>query len=186
MFIYFLVMLCFGLLMLITLFLGGGDHDVSHEVTLVDHDTAAPSIHETQGTSHSSGLLQGWLSLKVISAFGTGFGATGWVATANGLSQGWSLACAIGSGLVIAFLIRLLIQSLRKSECNSSFSRSQLVGKQGTVILGILDGQTGEAQFVINGELVSVPAKSDDGKAISQGVQVSVVASGAVMVVKKA
>jgi membrane protein implicated in regulation of membrane protease activity len=131
-------------------------------------------------------MLQGWLSIKVISAFGTGFGAAGLIASANGLPYGWSLACAIGSGVVLAIIIRFLIGCFRKAECNSSFSRSQLVGKQGAVILGILDGAIGEAQFVHGGELVSVPSKSEDGKAIPQGSQVIVVSAGSVMVVRKA
>ena len=184
MFAYFLIMLFFGLFMIVTMFIGGGDHDVGHEVTLADHDTDSPSVHETHGTVHSSGLLQGWLSLKVISAFGTAFGAAGLVASANGAPVWISLACSVASGFVVAFVVRLFIRAFRSAECNSSFSRSQLVGKQGSVIMAILEGMIGEAQFSNNGELVTVPAKSEDGKAIAQGTRVVVVASGSVMVVK--
>lgn len=185
MFTYLLIMLFFGGLMLITMFIGGGDHDVSHEVHL-EHDVGHDAGYSTpQGTVHSSGLLQGWLSVKVIAAFGTAFGAAGLVAMANKVPHGWSLLIAIGSGIVLAFLIRMLIGIFRRSECNSSFSRAQLVGKTGTVTLGILEGKIGEAQFSFNGESVSVPVKSEDGKEISQGTQVTGTAYGAIMIVKR-
>ena len=121
---YLLIMVFFGLLMLITMFLGGGDHDISHEVTLEHEIGGHDAGHDTQqGTVHSSGMLQGWLSIKVIAAFGTAFGAAGLVSRAYGVSHGRSLWIAIAAGLVLAFLIRILIRSFRNSECNSSFSR---------------------------------------------------------------
>lgn len=171
-FTYLMIALFFGGFMIISLFLGGGDHDVDHEAILghdgVNGDSCHDTIHDHDGSLKLSGMLQGWLSIKVISAFGTAFGSAGAIAVANGFG-GIAIWCAIGSGLVIAILCRGLMMALYKSECTTSNNRSSIVGTTGTLTIGIVDSNLGEAQFNINNELVAVPVRSCDGKSIRTG-----------------
>jgi len=170
-FMFVLIALFFGGLMLITLFMGG--HDAS-----VDHDLA-------HGHGVDGGGWQAWFSLKVISAFGTAFGAAGAIATVNARTAPWATFIALLSGAVIGFLVKWLIAFLSGQEGSAAFRRTELAGKEGMVVLGILDGGIGEAQFMVDGQIVNLPARSSDGKAIGQGAKIVVDAVGSVLTVKK-
>lgn len=170
-FAYIIIALFFGCLMLIGLLFDGGD---AH----IDHDAAG--LGDSDGGGFSS-----WFSLKVISAFGTTFGSSGAIAVANNVVGPLALAIALLSGVVIGYIVKRLICFLSSQEGSAAYNRASLAGQHGTLTMGILDDGVGEAQFVVDGQLVSHPARSCDGKAIHQGETVVVENVGSVLSVKR-
>jgi membrane protein implicated in regulation of membrane protease activity len=170
-FMFCLVAFFFGGLMVIGLLFGGGDHSLDH------------SLEHGHGESSESGW-SGWFSIKVISAFGTAFGTSGALATLNDATKPFAILIAVFSGLVIAALVKRLIGFLMRNESSAAFDRSALLGKEGSIVLGIEAGGIGEAQFLVGGQLVTLPAKSADGKPVAQGSTVVVEAAGSVLVVR--
>lgn len=171
-FVYCTFAFLFGGVMVISLLLGG--HDTS-----VDHDVS-------HGHAEGGGGWQAWLSIKVISAFGTAFGASGAVASLHPTTSSWAILIALASGYVCGWGVKVVISFLGSQEGDASFSRSDLADKEGTIIMGILEGdEIGEAQFVVGGQVVNFPVKSRDGKSICQGDRIVVETVGSVLVVKR-
>lgn len=163
----------FGGIMILSL-LFGGDHDVS-----ADHDIS-------NGHAEGAGEWHAWLNIKVISAFGTAFGASGAIASVNNCTMPISIAIALASGFVCGLAVKNLVGFMHRQVGNAIFNRSELTGKEGTIVMGILDGnEIGEAQFLVAGQLVNFPAKSLDGRPIGQGEKIVVDTVGSVLVVKR-
>lgn len=162
---------CFVLLMISLLVGGDGDVEIDHDFD-VDHDADAG------GGYH-------WLSFKVFMAFGTAFGAAGAIARSYDVHRSYSVLIAIAAGLVLAFIAERLVSFFYQQQASSSFSSGELLGRKGSVILGILPGGTGEVQVSIRGGTVSRPARSQDGDEIRQGETVEIVATGSPLTVRK-
>lgn len=172
-FIYITLAFLFGGVMLISLLLGGHDASVDHDVSHGGH-------------AEGGGGWQAWFSIKVLSAFGTAFGASGAISSIHANTAAWSIPIALGSGFVCGFVVKTLIGFLGNQEGNATYSRTDLAGQEGTIIMGILEGdEIGEAQFIVDGQIVNFPAKSSDGKSISQGEKIVVETVGSVLVVKR-
>ena len=171
---FVLVAVFFGGLMTMSLIFGGGDGPE------LDHDVDTGS-----GAGGESGGWSGWFSIKVMAAFGTAFGAAGALALVGGAPRAWALAIAALSGVVIGYSVKLLTSYLKRQEMSGSYNRASLAGQKGTMICGAINGGIGEAQFIVDGQMVNMSAKSTDGKSISQGEQVVVETVGSVLLVSR-
>src|SRR3989338_7870973 len=151
----------FFLVLLITLLLGG---DADHDADVSGHDG-----------DHGGETIHHWLSLKVVSAFGTGFGAAGGIANIGGLSLFWQTGVGLAVGIAMAAIVDALIAFLYRQQSTSNFDTSELIGKPATVTLGILPGKIGEVSIRYAGANIAKPARSQRSQAnISQGTVVKV------------
>jgi hypothetical protein len=174
-FTYCLIAIMFACFMIFSLFYGdfGGDFDVEADV---DGDI---------GDSYTGSGWSGWISMKVMAAFGTAFGASGAIVQAHASIASFALPVAIFSGLIIAFLVKKLVDFLKKQEGDSVYNRNSLLGLEGTMLLGVTGNDIGEAQFVYESQLASFPARSKGGEEIKNGDKIIVVSVSSILTVEK-
>lgn len=147
-----------GFLVLMMSLLLGGDHDVDADG---DFDTDADG---DMGGGHH------WLSLKVLSAFATAFGASGAIARAYDVSVPWSMAIGLAAGFIIASIADFIIMLFFKQQASSSFSIQNLNGLEGIVTLTIQPNQYGEVSVHYQGNNITRRAKcSNPNESIPQG-----------------
>ena len=127
----------------------------------------------------------GWISMKVISAFGTTFGAVGAIVQSHASVSAFALPSAILSGFIIAFLVKKLVDFLKRQEGDAVYNRTSLLGLEGTMLLGVTGNDIGEAQFIYESQLASFPARSEGEEEIHNGDKVIVVAVSSILTVKK-
>jgi membrane protein implicated in regulation of membrane protease activity len=129
----------------------------------------------------------GSLSPVAIASFVTAFGAFGLLSLGLfNATQPWSLAWAIGGGIIVAALAHFAFSYFLIRPQGSSEVRTQdIVGAVAEVTAPIPADSVGSVTFVAQGGRVSYPAKSADGVAIARGVTVVVEkATGGVLVVR--
>jgi len=155
--------------LLLTLMLGGGDHDFDHDA---DHDG---------GSDHH------WFSLKVLSAFATAFGASGAIARAYGLPHGWALIAALAVGCIVGSIADFIITLFFRQQASSLISADQLVGRAGAVTLTIPPDSYGEVTVEFAGQSFSRRARSENAAtSIRAGERVEILtASSSEFMVRK-
>lgn len=159
-----------GFFMLMIMLIFGGDHEVEFDHDFdIDHDVDL----DTDSGHH-------WLSIKVISAFMTAFGAGGAIAHIYGLSVGWSVLIGIGAGIIVAAIVETLLSFFYSQQSTSSYRVTQLAGKPGTVTLTILPGRIGEVAVQMADANIRKPARSQNpAEEIGQGESIVVVSADA-------
>ena len=159
-----------GFLILLVTLLFGGDAD-----TDVDMDGDADGDFD-----HDGGAGHHWLSVKVLSAFITAFGAGGAIARAYDASMLWSIVTGLVLGLIVGFVADFIIVLFYRQQTTSSFSVGKLAGKTGTVALPILKGKFGEVTVNYKGNSITRRAKNTDAEEeIGQGTLVEIVTADA-------
>ena len=160
-----------GFLVLLGSFLLGEviqlDHDLSGEVGAgADHDLSTDNLGEPS-----------WFSLKVITASMVGFGASGYIASANGIPDALAWPVALAGALAIgAGTFYLVLKPLAKQQSNSLLSRESYRGLAGEVTLAITDTQPGLVRFRDrNSALVTQRAVLADGGPLPAGAKVLIV-----------
>ena len=150
-----LVALVFQLIL--TLVFGMDDVD---GVDLVDHD---------------SGM--GIFSVRGLTAFFTGFGWTGVIATEQGLGLPVTilLSLVVGGSLMIA--IYVMMRSFMRLQSSGTLDYGNATGQMGTVYLTIppLHGAGGQIETMIQGRLVTAEALQKGSAPIQPGTKVKVV-----------
>lgn len=152
-----------GFFFLLVSALFGGDHDggvdgaADHEM---DHD-AGPSP----------------FSLRVISMFLTGFGATGAVGMAYGLKYPISSALGVVMGVVMGYAAFKLIQFFMRQQSSSTVGDDDMVGVVGEVSVAIPKGGIGQVGLTVKGQRRYPSARATGETAIEEGVAVKVVHS---------
>lgn len=132
-----------------------GDHDVGHEV---EHGHGGPSF----------------FSMRIIAALATGFGGAGAIARYYELSYPLASIIGIASGFAIAFVVYSIVKVLYKQQATSGHALTELVGKTAKVSVGIPESAAGEITLTHKGATVCEPARSEDGKAVSNGAIVTI------------
>lgn len=162
-----------GFLVLMVTLMFGGDHDV-------DMDADADLDHDFDSGHH-------WLSVKVLSAFATAFGASGSIARAYDISVPWSIAIGLVFGFIIAATADFIIVLFYRQQISSTFSIENLAGKLGTVKLTIQPGQFGEVAVYYRGNNITRRAKCQDAEeSVEQGELVKLIlADASGFIVKK-
>ncbi len=152
------------LFLIVMLFVGeifGGDHDVGgHEVPTDAGDHGGPS----------------WLSARIMAAFLTAFGVGGVVARYYSLSHPAASGVGVVAGVVMAGIVYQFARLLYSQQASSEVRMSALVGRYAEVSVAIRKDGVGQISLTYGGERSEHIARSDDGRALSQGT--SVVISG--------
>ena len=153
---------CFLLLLGSMLF--GHDHDADHDHD-VDHD---------HGGDHGAGNMS-IFSVKIILAFGVGFGAGGFIGARNDLSWlGSSLSGLVG-GLVVGGIGYLFLNALYTRQASSTVQTKQLVGATGIVDTSIDAGSVGRIVVSLPSGRETFLAKSATGKPLALNTPVKIV-----------
>ncbi|MEW5855014.1 MAG: hypothetical protein AB2A00_39930 [Myxococcota bacterium] len=110
-----------------------------------------------------------------LSALLCGFGCGGFLGIKLGLPELLALVPAVGLGAVMwigsAFITRLIT---RLGSGGRSAKASGYVGEQATVTVAIPEHGVGEVTFTSQGEVVSAPARSNNGGAIPSQTVVTI------------
>ena len=119
-----------------------------------------------------------WLSIfKPINiiAFITVLGGVGLIGIKNEINQTINFCIALGSGLIVSFLInRFIVIPLQKAENTSAPTYEDLIGLKATVITTIFENGFGTISYSFKGNKYTSPAKHLDGKAIKKGEKVRI------------
>lgn len=128
------------------------------------------------GAHPSAGHHVSPLNMGTIAAFLAWFGGTGYLITRFYSlwfvsTLGLALAAGVGGGYIVyLFLAKVLMKS--REDMNPA--DYEMVGVLGTVAGAIRAGGTGEILFSRDGARHASPARSEDGRAISNGEEVVV------------
>lgn len=158
----FLFLFAFGLIFSIaTLVFGAGDDIPGLDLFGGDH----------------SGHTHGPFSLSAIMVFLTWFGAAGYIARTWGGAAAWiALPVATAVGVVGGAAIWVLLSKiLPRGESRLDPARYDLVGTVAQVTSSIREGGTGEIVYTLDGKRRVDGARSEDGKPILNGKEVSIV-----------
>jgi membrane protein implicated in regulation of membrane protease activity len=150
-----------GFFFLIVSALFGGDSDQSFDGDQ-DHDVG-----------HDAGPSP--FSLRVISMFLTGFGATGAVAMASGLKYPASSALGLVMGALMGFAAFKLIQFFMRQQASSTVADDDMVGIVGEVSVAIPKGGVGQVGLTVKGQRRYPSARATGEAAIEEGTAVKVV-----------
>lgn len=132
---------------------GDQDHDVGHD--------AGPSP----------------FSLRVISMFLTGFGATGAVGMAYGLKYPLSSFLGVVMGALMGFAAFKLIQFFMRQQSSSTVADDDVVGVVGQVSVAIPKGGVGQVGLTVKGQRRYPTARAAGDATIEEGVAVKVIHS---------
>ena len=154
-----------GFFFLIVTALFGGDHDADHGFE-GGHD-AGPSP----------------FSLRIISLFLTGFGATGAIARSYGMGYPLSSAAGVATGFVVGFAGLKLVGFFMQQQASSTVTDEDLVGTVGQVSVAIPAGGLGQVGLTVKGQRIYPSARAAGDAAIEDGAQVKVVRSAGNQVV---
>jgi len=153
---------CF-LLLLISMFFGHDhDHDADH-----DHDVS----HDHEGGHGNMSVF----SVKVILAFGVGFGAGGYLGARNDFLWLGSSLCGLGGGLTIGGIGYAFLNALYTHQGSSTVRTSQLVGATGIVDTTIDPGAVGRIVVSLPSGRETFLAKSATGRRLPLNTPVKIV-----------
>ena len=130
---------------------GDADHgDDSHdsasdhaEADGSDESHASRVAHDTREKGNI--LLKALQWLRSLFYFALGFGPVGWFGSYRGTGFGETLAYALGCGVIVAVLARVVMR-LQNNELNSEISDKDLLLKPATVTVKIPAGKIGRVR----------------------------------------
>lgn len=163
-------MLIFGMIALIGLVvylfmsIGGHAADAAHDM-----------VHGDTGHDGDNGHMVSVFSPRVVAIFMMGFGATGALARYSGCSYITSCFYALCVGFTVGGIMWAIAGFFAKSQSNSLFKTSDLVGQIGTVDVTIDHFNPGEVSIQYSGRTGVYTARSKGGKSIGKGHQVKVI-----------
>jgi membrane protein implicated in regulation of membrane protease activity len=150
--------------LLVMLFLGdvfGGDHDLSHDISVghgdVDHG-GGPSLFST----------------RVIASFFTAFGVGGIVARYYGLSHPAASGVGIVAGIVMSSVVFQFAKILYSQQASSELRMTGLIGQEAEVSVAIPATGVGQVALTSGGQQSEHIARSADGLPIARGQPVTI------------
>jgi hypothetical protein len=163
--IVFIILACLGFFFLVLSLILGEIFDFAHEVA-IEHDISIDHDGDMGGPSV--------FSSRIISAFITGFGASGAIASYYGRS--WIVSSLIGLcfGLVAAGIVYAVVSVMYRQQAGSGVSLAEMVGMSATVSVAIPREGFGQITLIIKGSQVEHFARSADGESIKHGVSVKI------------
>jgi hypothetical protein len=130
------------------LMLGGGDVDADADVDMdVDADVDAGGGHGSHG---GHGGTHDLLSLRAITSFLTFFGLAGWGGTEAGWSTPVTMGVAVGSGLVMLFVVAAMTTLHRRVYSQGNVEPANAVGQNARVYLRIPKKGAGEGKITVS------------------------------------
>jgi len=119
-------------------------------------------------------LLNIFKPINIVS-FITVFGGVGLIGIKNELNQAINFCIALGSGLIVSFLInRFIVIPLQKAENTSAPTNEDLIGLKATVITTIFENGFGTISYSFKGNKYTSPAKHLEGKEVKKGEKVRI------------
>jgi membrane protein implicated in regulation of membrane protease activity len=152
----FLAIAAVGFLVLMLSLFFGGIFD--HLEGGVDHDHGGP----------------GFFSTRVISVFGTAFGAVGAIATHYRLDPLPASAIGFAGGVVLATPIFLFARFLYGQQASSQSLAGDLLGQVGRITVAIPAGGIGQVRCRVGEELIDKVARTRHGEPIPENASVRV------------
>ena len=157
----------FGFLILAAmLFLGeltGGDHDIG------GHDLGG---HDVGG--HADGGGPSVFSARIMAAFLVAFGVGGVVARYYDLSHPAASGVGVLSGVAMSALVYQFAKVLYSQQASSEVVMTSLVGRSAEVSVAIREGGVGQVSLTFGGERTEHIARSEDGRALPLGTDVTI------------
>ncbi len=114
----------------------------------------------------------GIFSLKVMSVFVTAFGGVSALGVYEGFGMLLSTGFGVAGGFALAFLVYYFGRMLYSQQSSSHVNTADLVGCRAEVIVGIPGGGSGQVRCLFGETMVEKIARSRDGSAIAQHVEV--------------
>jgi hypothetical protein len=150
----------------------GLDHNGAD--TDVPHDLAGHDIHlgDHGGDVHDGTV--NLISIQSISSFFTMFGLVGMGLLQVKAAPLWSLAGALGAGLLTAWATAMIVFSLQKLQSEGTMNIMNAIGQQGSVYLTIPEQGTGVVNVTVQGAQRQFDAISAQGEKIPTGKMVKV------------
>lgn len=163
--IIFIILALLGFLFLVLSLILGEIFDFAHDVA-VEHDISLDHDGDSGGPSP--------FSTRIISAFITGFGASG--AIASYYHQSWivSSLVGLGFGLTAGAIVYVIVSFMYRQQAGSGVSLNEMVGLPGTVSVAIPKDAFGQVTLVVKESQVEHFARSADGHPISYGTTVKI------------
>lgn len=146
--LYIIAAIVGGGLVLVTLFMGHGDHELGH-----DHDLSG---------DHDVGHGDVWLpflSLRFWTYFLMVFGITGLLLTqfADSIEPMTAVWSAV-SGLSVGFMVSLLMQWAKRSQADNATRTQDFLGREAIVIVPIRPNLEGKVRLEVKGEIIELLA----------------------------
>lgn len=157
---------------------GDASQGMMHDGGGMDHgDLSQGGGHDAGATDHVRGVTISPINLGTIAAFLAWFGGVGYLLESySSIWFIWGLGLSVVGGLAGASVIYLfLAKVLIGSEKDLNPSDYHMTGVLGRVASPIREGGTGEIVYSQQGTRRTCGARSEDGKAIPQGVEVLVI-----------
>lgn len=162
--IVFIILACLGFFFLVVSLIFGEIFDVAHEVA-IEHDISLD--HGDFGTPSV-------FSSRIISAFITGFGASGAIASYYGQEFLGSSLIGLGFGLVSGAIVYAIVSVMYKQQAGSGVTMAEMVGMSATVSVAIPKDGFGQVTLVIKGSQVEHFARAADDGEIKHGSSVKI------------
>jgi membrane protein implicated in regulation of membrane protease activity len=167
--VYLVTLIAGGLLLAITLVLGGS----------ADADTDAGEVDADGDADHGAlDVFLGWLpvtSLRFWTFFAAFFGGVGTVLTA------WDLAgpvaaggLAVAAGYLSGLLMDRSLRYLKQADSDSSVGGADVIGAGGLVLLPVASGGGGKVRVHLKGRTIDLLAHTDDDDQLAAGQHVMV------------
>ena len=128
------------------------------------------------------------VSVHSLTAFLLMFGLVGFLVIQNYGKDAILMAsiASLLSGIVTMFIIAKLFSLSRKLQSDGSIYPKDTIGCEGSVYLGILPGEIGKIQIIVNGALKIFDARCNDNtERLKTGEPIKVVATGDVLIVER-
>jgi hypothetical protein len=154
------------------------DHDADHDVdgADLDHDHDVGGADGQDGSLHDEPTMSIY-SPKIISTFVMTFGAFGFIATYFGFGPILASASGMLGGFALAGTTYAGLNLLYQQQANSVVSTSSTVGQVGVVVVAIDANSLGKVDVSLGSKRLTCLARSSNGRAISQGRTVVVLAN---------
>lgn len=184
-----------GLLILASLFMGGGDHDADTDAPAdldadADADVEIEAEVEAEVEVEAPGLDKD-VSLKDTVAGGASwlpflslrfwtfalatFGGAGALLDLLGFSDLVAAPSALATGLGVGLAVSWAFHRLRHERVTGDVGLRQVAGREGTLLLPVAPDKTGKVRVLIDGQDVDLPARTQDGRRLELREKVLVV-----------
>ena len=148
---------------------GGFDKDFEFDKDFdFDKDLAKIDINDVDG-----GLWLPFLSLRFWTFGLVTYGMTGILL--DFLQNMLAFPVALVTGITLGWVISYAFHRLKKSSVSSGTTLEQNRGQEGKVLLAIEKGKIGKIRIKQGGQLVDIPAQTNDDDRIEEGAKVLIV-----------
>jgi len=188
--LYLITLIVGGVLLLLSIVAGGGDHAGDHVGDVGGHGGHGDGDSHAHGHGHGPGeaahvgvaeALHSWLpfgSLRFWTFFAAFFGLTGTAMTTLGLAGPIAIAALAGAvGYVSGLLLVRTIRQLHQHPSDSSLAAADLVGATAQVLVSIASGRTGKVRLHLKGRAVDLLAETEEPAELAAGERALVIAA---------